>query len=212
MDEQIFFIISIGFGALVIILFGLDIYHLARGPKEEKSVLSLKFSEKFMSELEKLISQDIKIAILEINQKVINEAIEYYKKQMAIFSQEAENKMANWDQINKKEILKFSNIYSQAEDLILQKAKSKTDELGKGLDEKIDRICQSVTKTINQEIAQTEKNIEDYKKEKLKGVDQKIYQIIGEVAKKTIGKAIDLSSHEQLVMEALEKAKKEKIF
>ena len=212
MDEQIFFIISIGFGALVIILFGLDIYHLARGPKEEKCVLSLKFSEKFMSELEKLISQDIKIAILEINQKVINEAIEYYKKQMAIFSQEAENKMANWDQINKKEILKFSNIYSQAEDLILQKAKSKTDELGKGLDEKIDRICQSVTKTINQEIAQTEKNIEDYKKEKLKGVDQKIYQIIGEVAKKTIGKAIDLSSHEQLVMEALEKAKKEKIF
>ena len=128
MDNQTFFIISISLGvfaAIVIILFGLDIYYLAKKPKEEKGILSLKFSEKFMSELEKLISQDIKIAILEINQKVINEAIEYYKKQMAIFSQEAENKMANWDQINKKEILKFSNIYSQAEDLILQKAKSK---------------------------------------------------------------------------------------
>jgi len=212
MDNQTFFIISISLGvfaAIVIILFGLDIYYLAKKPKEEKGILSLKFSEKFLPELEKLISQEIKRAIPEINQKVTNEAIEYYKKQMAIFSQEAENKMADWDQITKKEILKFSNIYSQAEDLILQAAKNKAGELGKGLDEKISRICQSVTETINQKIAQTEKNIEDYKKEKLKEVDQKIYQIIGEVAKKTIGKAIDISDHEKLVIEALEKAKKE---
>ena len=211
MDNQIFFIILIGFGALVIILFGFDIYYLARRPKEEKGVLSLKFSEKFLPELEKLISQEIKRAISEVNQKVTNEAIESYKKQVSTFSQEAENKMANLDQIIKKEISKFSQTNSQARDLILQEAKSKTDELGKGLDEKIDRIFQSATESINQKIVQTEKNIEDYKKEKLKELDQKIYQIIGEVAKKTIGKAIDISSHEQLVMEALEKAKKEKI-
>jgi hypothetical protein len=31
------------------------------------------------------------------------------------------------------------------------------------------------------------------------------------VAKKTIGKTIDLSTHEKLVMEALEKAKKENL-
>ncbi len=215
MDNQTFFIISISLGVfaiIVIILFGLNIYYLAKKPKEEKGVLSLKFSEKFLPELEKLISQEIKKAISEINQKVTNEAMEYYKKQMAVFSQEAENKMADWDQITKKEILKFSNIYSQAEDLILQIIKNKVDELGKGLNEKIDRIYQSVTETINQQTAQTEKNIEDYKKEKLKEVDQKIYQIIGEIAKKTIGKSIDISDHEQLVTEVLEKAKKEKIF
>jgi len=32
------------------------------------------------------------------------------------------------------------------------------------------------------------------------------------VAKKTIGKTIDISTHEELVMASLEKAKKEKIF
>ncbi len=210
-----FFIISISLSVLaiiVIILFGLDIYYLARRPKEKKGVLSLKFSEKFLPELEKLISQEIKIAISEINQKITDEAIEYYKKQLANFSQEAENKMADWDQITKKEILKFSSTCSQAEDLILQETKSKTGELGRSLDEKIDLICQSATESINQKIVQTEKNIEDYKKEKIKEMDQKIYQTIGEVAKKTIGKAIDISGHEQLVMEALEKAKKEKIF
>ncbi len=215
MDNQTFFIISISLGILaviVIILFGLDIYYLARRPKEEKGFLSLKFSEKFLPELEKLINQEIKRAISEINQKITDEAIEYYKKQLANFSQEAEKKMADWDQITKKEILKFSSTCSQAEDLILQETKSKTDELGKSLDKKIDLICQSATESINQKIVQTEKNIEDYRKEKIKEIDQKIYQTIGEVAKKTIGKAIDISGHEQLVMDALEKAKKEKIF
>lgn len=212
MDNQIFFIILIGFGVLAIILFGLDIYYLARKPKEEKGVLSLKFSEKFLPELEKIINQEMKRAISEINQKVTNEAMESYKKQMATFSQEAENKMAGWDEITKKEILKFSNTCSRAEDLILQEAKSKANELSKGLDEKIDRICQSATESINQKIAKTEKNIEDYKKEKLKEIDQKIYQMIGEVAKKIIGRAIDLSTHEKLVIETLQKAKKEGIF
>jgi F0F1-type ATP synthase membrane subunit b/b' len=212
MDNQIFFIILIGFGVLAIILFGLDIYYLARKPKEEKGVLSLKFSEKFLPELEKIINQEMKRAISEINQKVTNETMESYKKQMATFSQEAENKMAGWDEITKKEILKFSNTCSRAEDLILQEAKSKTNELSKGLDEKIDRICQLATESINQKIAKTENNIEDYKKEKLKEIDQKIYQIIGEVAKKIIGRAIDLSTHEKLVIETLQKAKKEGIF
>jgi len=212
MDNQIFFIILIGFGVLAIILFGLDIYYLAKKPKEEKGVLSLKFSEKFLPELEKIINQEMKRAISEINQKVTNEAMESYKKQIATFSQEAENKMAGWDEITKKEILKFSNTCSQAEDLILQEAKSKANELSKGLDEKIDRICQLATESINQKIAKTEKNIEDYKKEKLKEIDQKIYQMIGEVAKKIIGRAIDLSTHEKLVIETLQKAKKEGIF
>lgn len=215
MDNQTFSIISISLGAFVItviILFCLDIYYLTKRPKEEKDILSLKFSEKFLLQLEKLISQEIKRAVSEINQKITNAAMEDYKKQIDIFFQEAENNITDWNQTTKKEILKFSNICSRAEDLILQAAKNKAGELGKGLDEKIDRICQSASETINQKIVQTEKNIEDYKKEKLKEVDQKIYQLIGEVAKKTIGKAIDISDHEQLVMEALEKAKKEKIF
>jgi hypothetical protein len=36
--------------------------------------------------------------------------------------------------------------------------------------------------------------------------------MIGEVAKKIIGRAIDLSTHEKLVIETLQKAKKEGIF
>jgi len=217
MNTQIFFIILLGFGILVImaiILFGLDIYYLAKKSKkerEEKDIISLKFSEGFLSELEKMINQETKKTISGISQKIADEVTKSYEKQIAVFSQEAENKIANWDEVTKKEILKFSNACSQAEDSILQEIKRGTDELSEGLVEKIDGIYQVAKTFINQKIAQTEKNIEDYKKEKLKEIDQKIYQIIEDVAKKTIGKAIDLSTHEELVIQSLEKAKKEKI-
>ena len=217
MNTQIFFIILLGFGILVImaiILFGLDIYYLAKKSKkekEEKDIISLKFSEGFLSELEKMINQETKKTISGISQKISDEVTKSYEKQIAVFSQEAENKIANWDEVTKKEILKFSNACSQAEDSILQEIKRGTNELSEGLVEKIDGIYQVAKTFINQKIAQTEKNIEDYKKEKLKEIDQKIYQIIEDVAKKTIGKAIDLSTHEELVIQSLEKAKKEKI-
>jgi hypothetical protein len=214
MDTQILSIILIGFGALTIILFGLDIYYLAKRSKkgkEEKGVVSFNFSERFLLGLEEMINQEVKKAISEINQKIAGETIESYKKQTAVFSQEAENKMADWDEIIKKEILKFSNTCSGAEDLILQEAKSKVNELNKGLDEKIDLIYEAVKGLISEKIVQTEKNIEDYKKERIKELDEKIYLILGETAKKTLGKIIDLSTHEELVVQALEKAKKEKI-
>jgi len=214
MGNQIFFIILIGFGVLAIILFGLDIYYLTKKPKErkeEKGVFSLKLSEKFLLELEKMINWEVKKAISEINQKIADEAMESYKKQIAVFSQEAESKMADWNEITKKEILKFSNTCSRAEDSILEETKNRTDELSKGLDEKIDLIYQTAKGLVNEKIGQTEKNIEDYKKEKLKEIDQKIYLILGEIAKKTLGKTVDLSTHEELVVQALEKAKKERI-
>jgi len=214
METQIFFIILISFGTLAIILFGLDIYHLARKSKKEekeKRLISFNFSEKFLSELEKMISQEAKKDISEINQKIASEVIGSYKKQMAAFSQEAENKMTDWDKITKKEILKFSNTCSGAENLILQEAKSKINELNKELDKKIDGIYKVAKDIISEKIVQTEENIGDYKKEKIKELDEKIYLILGEIAKKTLGKTIDLSTHEELVVQALEKAKKEKI-
>ncbi len=240
MSEQTFLIILISISSLLIILFFINIYYLTKKPKGEKGTLSLKFSEDFQRELERLIEGEIKRTVLETNQRIIDGIIDYYKGQLDVLSREVENRMnnlsksfektlmlyeektesfsrktesktTNLDKIIQKEISSFSESCAQGKDLILQEAKKKASEFGQDLDKKIDQISQSATKSINQEISKTQKNIEDYKKEKLKEIDEKIYQIIGEVAKKTIGKAIDISDHEQLVMESLEKAKKEKI-
>lgn len=64
---------------------------------------------------------------------------------------------------------------------------------------------------IEQEYAQTEKEIETYKAERIKKVEDEIYNIIQNVARIVLGKAISLQDHEQLVIDALNKAKEESV-
>mgnify|MGYP001565047615 CR=1 FL=1 len=54
-----------------------------------------------------------------------------------------------------------------------------------------------------------QKEIEDYKLERIKKVEGQIYEIIQNVSKIVLGKTLSLQEHEQLVIDALEKAKKE---
>lgn len=65
---------------------------------------------------------------------------------------------------------------------------------------------------IEEEYGQTQKEIEDYKAERIKKVEDQIYNIIQTVAILVLGKAISLSDHETLVIDSLNKAKQEKVF
>jgi F0F1-type ATP synthase membrane subunit b/b' len=57
-----------------------------------------------------------------------------------------------------------------------------------------------------------EKEIEAYKQERIKGVNKTIERIIQSVSQKALNKSIPVSDHSDLILEALEKAKKEGIF
>jgi len=54
-----------------------------------------------------------------------------------------------------------------------------------------------------------QKEIEDYRTERLKKVEGQIYEIIKSVSMLALGKTLSLQDHEQLIIDALEKAKKE---
>lgn len=54
-----------------------------------------------------------------------------------------------------------------------------------------------------------EKEIVDYKTERIKKIEDEIYNIIQNVSKEVLGKTLSREEHEQLVMDALEKAKRE---
>jgi uncharacterized protein YoxC len=62
---------------------------------------------------------------------------------------------------------------------------------------------------IEKEYSSAQKNVEDYKSEMLKKTEKEIYRILETVSKLTIGKSIPVADHEQLIIEALEKAKKD---
>ncbi|MEK7517563.1 MAG: hypothetical protein AAB583_03355 [Patescibacteria group bacterium] len=69
-----------------------------------------------------------------------------------------------------------------------------------------------IKKKVDHEYSLAKKDIEEYKQSELKIVDEKIYEILEAISKLVLGKAIELSRHEALIIESLEKAKKEGIF
>lgn len=211
-ETQTLLIILVGFGIFFGVLFILDIYFLARQSRKkekEEDRITLEFSKKFLLDLEQMISQEIKKTISEINKKMVEELSEVYQREVSNFSQRAERKMVDFEETTKREVSKITNISSQIQDLILKEIKRKSEELTKGLEEKLSNTYKVAFKDLDQKIFQIEKSIQEYKEERLKEMDRKIYQLVGEVSKKIIGKTIDLSTHEELVFQILEKAKKE---
>lgn len=69
-----------------------------------------------------------------------------------------------------------------------------------------------VNTEIKKEIAIMQSQVDKYTKEKYKQIDEKVYEIISETAKNTVGKVINIVDHQQLVMNALDQAKKDKFF
>ena len=221
-EQNIFFILFFILAGLIIAVC-LDIFRLLRKKEGEfplpkdfaKNGLFLKISEDFQKKLEGLIGQEIQKAISEFSQQASNEipnlskfSLEAQKK----FSENAENKISELNQTAKKELAKIQEINLKAHDLLINEVKGESAELLKDIAQKFSQIYQSTSETLNKKVVEAESEIENYKKERFKEINRKIYQMIGEVAKKTIGKTIDLSEHEKLVIEALEKAKKEIFF
>jgi len=69
-----------------------------------------------------------------------------------------------------------------------------------------------VEQKVKEEYEKIRKEIEDYKNLEIKKVDENMYSIVQEAVKKILNKGIDLDTHEQLVIESLEEAKKEGVF
>lgn len=156
--------------------------------------LFLKISENFKKQLEESANKEIKKNIEELKgnfRKTSEEIVKNYQSQFKNGSQE------------------IQKVISELSRQAAEETKKISEALPEELARKFGEIYQSAKGTLNNKVLKTEKEIENYKKERFKEMDRKIYKILGEVAKKTIGKTIDLSDHEKLVMEALEKAKKE---
>lgn len=69
-----------------------------------------------------------------------------------------------------------------------------------------------VKEKIDEEYLVIEKELQDYKKQKYQKIDEDIYKILYRVSEMVLSKGITFEQHKQLVLEALETAKKEQVF
>jgi hypothetical protein len=224
--NQPFFIPFLGTVLIVFVILIFLAYYLRPSQEQKERQFFLKTAKKFEKQLSDLMEKEVKKSANTLNQNTeafIGQLIEFYGKEISAFPSKMAEQLAQLTRVNKEiqdklleetqeKIDQFASTYSEGQEQLFDGIKNKTDELSKNIGEEIHLLYQASFSPLSEKINMTEKNIENYKNEKIKEIDEKIYQIIKRVAKQTLGRTIDLSLHEDLVMDALKKAEKEEFF
>lgn len=153
--------------------------------KKQIEVLQNRFKES----LEQIISKDK--AMIENS---TNNLVKYYQDTITTltlnYNQNSEKMMQMLNEELRKKVAELSNLNLKE----LEESKN------------------MINNEMKKEIALMHSQVEKYTKEKYKQVDEKIYEIVTETAKNTVGRVINIVDHQQLVVNALEQAKKDKFF
>lgn len=143
------------------------------------------------------------------SKKVLDEALsDLIKNQVASFQKASEDFLKEYK--NELEMLRSNtvqvarNVSKDIEDDAVREVDNYRQVLQK---ETIDSQ-KIVEAKIEEDYAKTQKEVTAYREKMLKEVDEDIYKILETVSKEAIGKSIPLAQHEQLIIDALEKAKK----
>lgn len=85
------------------------------------------------------------------------------------------------------------------------------DKFTSGVESELLNAQKSIQAAVKDSYQKAEKEVENYKLERLKQVDDSIMKMVEDVSRKVLAKEITSDEHEKLVMKALEKAKEENI-
>jgi exonuclease VII large subunit len=221
----LFFIFGLPFFCLIL-FFIILILILKKEREVKKGILFLPVSSSFKENAELALKNELEKATKEFRETIKTtffQLISSYQKEIEkiaetilIFTPEFKNNLKEktneiYTILEKETKKSFLEIEKESRQ-ILQVLLKETKEKIKKLEEEIGIISQETRKSFIEKRNEIEILLENYKKEKIKEIDERIFQLLVDITKKVLGKAIDLSTHEELVIKALEKAKKENFF
>ena len=190
----VIFVINLAILVLVYILFkknskasvsaDIELQNMANSRKQIEFLQT-----KFKESLEEIISKNSLMI-----ESTSNNLIKYYQDTITTLT-------LNYNQ-NSEKLMQILN----------EELRKKIDELSNQNLKELSDSKNVVSTEVKKEIAIMQTQVEKYTKEKYKLIDEKVYEIISETAKNTVGKVINIVDHQQLVMTALEQAKKDKFF
>lgn len=227
----VFIALTVVFNGLLLMIFGkideaVKAIHRLTTPKVDKVDPSEKEAEKILREARekanqmvteaalqaakidqdvKLQSQEVKAALQAALSTVIQKQSAEVEKVTKDYLEETRNTLKK---ISDGDINSIQNISKDIEDQIksnldtFQKAVlSQTMASQKGIQDKVEEAYREMMGRV--------KAVED---ERLKKVDDQIFNVLMAVSKKVLGRTMPIVEHERLVMESLEKAKKQDFF
>jgi hypothetical protein len=146
------------------------------------------------------------------NQALKSKLSELEKQQESVFSKASQDMKIAYQnmitQIQEQDINTLKTMTKDIESDVLSDFKEFRDELEKETikSEKV------VKEKIDDEYLTLEKDLEEYKKQKYQKLDDDIYKILYRVSEMVLNQGIPYDKHKELVIEALETAKKEQVF
>ena len=146
------------------------------------------------------------------NQSVKDKLAQLEKQQESVFTKASEDMKVAYQnmmtQIQEQDINTLKTMTKDIESDVLADFKEFRDVL-----EKETINSEKVVKgKIDEEYLTMEKDLEEYKKQKYQKVDEDIYKILYRVSEMVLNQGISYDKHKELVIEALETAKKEQVF
>lgn len=132
--------------------------------------------------------------ILEIELKKTQAAeLDYYRKAL--------------EEIQKGAVATLGGIPKDVKDVVVKEI----DAVRASLSLEIQKAQQETRQMLAASYKKMEEEVEAHKKERLKKIDEKIFEILKIVATRAIGKSLSFEDHEDVVIKALEDAKRENV-
>lgn len=196
----IYFLIS-----LVLVANGVTlviIYYLYK--KSSQLANKVGSNEKFLENSEKQI---------ELLQNRFKESLENIISKDSLMIENTTNNIIKYYQDTVNSLTQNYNLNSQKlTETLNNELKKRVEELTTIVSKQSDESSKIFTNEIQKDLVIIKRDLASYSKAKFKEVDAKVYQIISETAKNTVGKVINMVDHQELVMTALDQAKKDKFF
>ena len=181
-----------------------DIIHAS----EEESKHALQISDKFKNELQERINRELETNMskaMEMVQDTTKDITEEYKKYLASIAEQQAGTLNSTVQ-------RQMNTLSQITASVGESAKEQIQSLNGLIEKELSNVREQIGASVKEEVEQVRGEMKQYKEEKVKEIDKQIYQLVSEIAKESIGRALNTSEQQEIVLNSLEKAKAEKVF
>lgn len=142
--------------------------------------------------------------------------MEAYEHAFAGMKAQTDEKMVAWQKAMDGVIASTRDnnvkILQNVEADIKQGVESVTEKFMKEMQDRIMALANKRQTFIEGQLSQIDTDLHNYKKEQLERIENNIYHILSRGAEEVLGQAVNLDLHQELIIKALEQAKREGVF
>lgn len=185
---------------------------------KEEHEKALKLSQASKEALEgeaKKMAEAIVVSAQAKAQAIINEASSFSAKSKEEFSAEVKRatqaQMANFESVLAEVKNEASATLGNISGEVRKEVEGQIELLKQGIHNEIENSQLRAKAAIDEGYKKVEVQIKEYRDLRLRLIDEKIIEVLTEVALKATGKALNFDEQEELVVNALEEAKKENV-